>query len=179
MEVTPDGTGGLALRDGTPAWWRYVGPGDRAEFEAGLASLSQASRHRHFGHVVPDADDRPADMWNRLFGGVDQRTHVAVALYVGGAPVAVCHVIRLPQDVTTADVAVTVADDWQGRGAGGVLLRTALSLVPDVRRIDTQVMLANVAAVQMLQSLGDIEIECVQGHCRVIVELAERNPHAV
>ena len=169
-ELQRDGrVGELRLRDGAPVWWRYTNPSDRAAFEAGFAKLSKQSRFLRFGQ---DVDELPDAWWKHLVEEVDQHSHISLVLYAGDTPIAVCHLIRSADDWHTADVAVTVADDWQGRGAGGLLLREALRVAGDVRRIDTQVLLANTAAVQLLESVGELQLECVQGHCRAIVDVA-------
>ncbi len=159
---------GLKLPDATPVWWRHITPDDRETFAAGLVKLSEHSRYLRFGQHV----DKLSDVqWHALFDTIDQRSHIALVLYAAGSPIAVCHVIRYAEDWHTADVAVTVADDWQGRGAGSLLLHEALRIAGDVHRIDTQVLLSNVAAIQMLQSVGDLQLDCVQGHCRARVNL--------
>jgi GNAT superfamily N-acetyltransferase len=158
----------LRLGDGTPVRWRYVKPGDRAAFSAGFEKLSERSRYLRFQQPV---DDLPEGLWAWLFDSIDQRSHIALVLYAGDAPIALCRLIRLPNDWHTADVAVTVADDWQGRGAGGLLLEEALRVAGDVRSIDTQVLLSNIAAIRMLQSVGELRLDCVQGHCRARVDV--------
>ncbi|HEU5265727.1 MAG TPA: GNAT family N-acetyltransferase [Jatrophihabitans sp.] len=162
----------LMLRDGTPVWWRFVEPADRAEFEAGFEQLSDRSRYRRFHQHVTEL---PEQLWDRLVDQANQHSNIAVLLYAGEHPIAVAHVFRSATDRHTADVAVTVSDDWQGRGAGSLLLREALTVASDVRRIDTQVLLSNTPAVRMLESFGDVEFECVQGHCRAVVQI--RQPH--
>ena len=164
----PERSHKLRLRDGTPVWWRYVTPADRAAFSAGFAKLSGHSRYLRFQQQV---DDLPDAVWNSLFDSIDQRSHIALVLYADASPIAVCRLIRLAEDWHTADVAVTVADDWQGRGAGGLLLHEALRVAGDIRTIDTQVLLSNIAAIRMLQSVGDLRMDCVQGHCRARVEI--------
>ncbi len=160
--------GSLRLRDGAAVRWRFVTPADRAVFAAAFANLSEHSLYLRFQQPV---DGVPDEVWEQLYDTIDQRTHIALVLYAGESPIAVCRLIRLADDWHTADVAVTVTDEWQGRGAGSVLLRETLRIAGDIRHIDTQVLLSNVAAVQMLQSVGDLQLDCVQGHCRARVDL--------
>jgi acetyltransferase len=159
----------LLLRDGTPVTWRYVLPSDRASFEAGLADhLSARSRQQRFHSP---AVQLPPAVWDNLVDRVDQDAHIALVMHAGTEGVAVAHVLRQPGRWWVADVAVTVADRWQGRGAGSLLLREAIAVAGDIETIDTLVMADNEAALRMLGSLGPVTVDCADGQCRVQVDL--------
>jgi RimJ/RimL family protein N-acetyltransferase len=107
-----------------------------------------------------------------LLDTVDQRSHVALVLYAGDQPIGVGRLRRFSSDPEVADLAVTVADDWQGRGAGSVLARELLGRAGDVREIRTVVGQDNPASLRMLARLGRLRSDCANGSCDVVVQVA-------
>ena len=95
---------------------------DRDLLLAGFAALSGRSRRSRFLRGVSDAQFER--MLPVLLDTVDQQSHVALLLYADGRPIGVGRLRRFPSDPSVADLAVTVADDWHGRGAGTVLAQT-------------------------------------------------------
>ena len=101
-------------------------------------------------------------MLERLVDGVDGVHHVAVVLVVlppGGLeqPVGVARLIQDPSDPATADIAVTVADRWQGRGVGAALVRALMERRPPaLRRIRTVVDADNQASLALLAASGPV-----------------------
>lgn len=86
-----------------------------------LEGLSNTSRRQRFlGQIVPDAG------LAQQLTAVDGRDRVAFGAfcYAGAAPrlVGVSRYVR-EDDPQSCELAVTVADDWQDRGLGGLLLR--------------------------------------------------------
>ena len=106
-----------------------------------------------------------------LLDSVDQRSHVAVVLYAEGQPIGVGRLRRYPSDSKVADLAVTVADDWQGQGAGTVLAREVLARAGGVREIHTVVSEDNPASLRMLARLGEMRSDCADGTCDVVVRV--------
>jgi RimJ/RimL family protein N-acetyltransferase len=160
-----------SLPDGTPVSWRFVVPSDRSQFEAAFHRMSPETRYQHF-HTA--ADRLPPAVWDRLLGSIDQQGHIAVLIKVEDEPVAVGHLVRDPAHPRTADVAVTVADDWHGRGIGTLTLHQVLVLAGDIETIDTHVLADSRAALRLLSRLGPVTSECRLGQCRVRVDL---RPH--
>lgn len=161
------------LRDGTPVRVRPLVAQDRALLVAGFAALSLRSRRARFLHGVSDAQF--ARMLPILLDTVDQRAHVALVLYAAGRPIGVGRLRRFITDTAAADLAITVADDWQGRGAGSVLARELLARAGDLREIRTVVSADNPASLRMLARLGELRSECAKGDCDVVVRLS-RSP---
>jgi RimJ/RimL family protein N-acetyltransferase len=161
------------LRDGTPVRVRPLVAQDRALLLAGFSALSLRSRRARFLQGVSDAQF--ARMLPILLDTVDQRAHVALVLYAAGRPIGVGRLRLFTAEPGAADLAVTVADDWQGRGAGSVLARELLARAGDLREIRTVVSANNTASLRMLARLGELRSECANGDCDVVVRLS-RSP---
>lgn len=162
-------TGAGHLRDGTPVAVRPLVAQDRALLLAGFSRLSSRSRSSRFLQGVSDAQFEK--MLPVLLDGVDQRSHVAVVLCAEGRPIGVGRLRRFRHDPGVADLAVTVADAWQGRGAGTVLAREVLARAGDVREIHTVVGADNPASLRMLARLGELRSDCADGACDVVVRV--------
>jgi len=145
------------LPEGRRALICPVLPIDRDALRAAYADLSPQSRQRRFLSSVPQLTEA---MLDHLVDDVDGVDHVALALLVldeddVGTPVGVARMIRYRDRPSEADVAVTVLDDWQGRGVATALLPELLRERPaGVTRIVTTVAADNVASLAMLRSLG-------------------------
>ena len=163
------------LRDGTPVRVRPLVAQDRALLVAGFKALSHRSRRARFLQGVSDAQF--ARMLPILLDTVDQRAHVALVLYAAGGPIGVGRLRRFTGDPGAADLAVTVADDWQGRGAGSVLARELLARAGNLREIRTVVSADNHASLALLSRLGQLRSEGANGDCDVVVQL-HRSPAA-
>jgi RimJ/RimL family protein N-acetyltransferase len=170
----------LRLRDGTPALiWPLLstdGPGLQLAWE----KLSARSRESRF--LTPRQELGP-DMLKLLVGDVDQRRHLAFVLIAlpPGGPDAVVGIGRLVQDEhdpAVADIAVTVDDDWQGRGIGALLVDALVRHRPtSVNRLVTVVAVDNKACLAMLRRLGAMTLaNSYPGVFEVRVEL-ETVPH--
>lgn len=116
------GTSRTTLRDGTRVLLRPIEPGDRDRLSEGLQRLSPRSRYFRFHTAVDELSD---DQLTYLTE-VDGHDHVAWIALDEAHPevpgIGVARYIRLPGEPETAEAAITVADEYQGRGAGTVLL---------------------------------------------------------
>lgn len=110
------------LRDGTPVLLRQIRPEDRERLAEGLRRLSPASRYLRFHADIGYLTDRQLD----YLADVDHVEHeavVALDLDAREVPgVGVARYIRDPYEPQVAEAAVTVADEYHGRGAGTLLL---------------------------------------------------------
>lgn len=145
------------LRDGNPALIWEVWPSDREAMRTGYEQLSEETRYHRFLTGVPHLTDALLD---HLVDEVDNVDHVALALVVldengVGTPAGVGRIIRYPDQPTVADLAVTVMDEWQGRGVATALLQELLRRRPEgVTQIATTVAADNAASLAMLRRLG-------------------------
>lgn len=143
---------------------------DADEIAAGFAHLSEESRYRRFMSGKPQLT--PGDL--RYFvDRVDQHDHIALVLVwprtsrpdviIGDA-----HAIRLSARPDTADVAITVADEIHGLGAGGVLIRTLAEVAQRERitHFSATMLSSNTASRRMLASAGTVVAQACQGGVR-------------
>ena len=145
------------LRDGTPALIWPLDPGDREAVREGFEQLSVDSRYHRFLATVPHLSDAQLD---HLVDEVDGVDHVALALVVIdddhlGVPVGVARMIRYQQQPTAADVAVTVLDEWHGRGVATALLDELMRQRPaGITELVTTITADNEASLAMLRRMG-------------------------
>lgn len=145
------------LRDGTPALIWELLPCDREALRTGYEQLSAETRFHRFLTGVPHLTSALLD---HLVDEVDNVDHVALALVVldddgVGTPAGVGRIIRYRDRPTVADLAVTVMDEWQGRGVATALLQELLRRRPEgVTQIATTVAADNTASLAMLRRLG-------------------------
>ena len=151
--------GEFVLRDGTPAMIWPLLPTDAGTLRDVFRRLSPGSRHHRFLQVLDQLDD---PMIRLLVDSVDGVHHIALVLIVLPPQgeeelIGVAHLVQDPADPATADIAVTVVDDWQGRGAGTALGSALLARRPAaVTRLRTLVAAGNRASLALLARAGRV-----------------------
>jgi GNAT superfamily N-acetyltransferase len=109
------------LPDGAPVVIRPIRPDDKGMLSDGLRRLSPQSAQRRF--LTPKRSFSRAEL--RYLTEVDGRDHVALVAEYPCHPtrrlIAVARFVKLADRPDAAEVAVTVADEWQGRGLGSLL----------------------------------------------------------
>jgi GNAT superfamily N-acetyltransferase len=110
----------IVLRDGSRIRLRQGHRTDKARLLEGFSRLSPESRYRRFLAATPDLSEETV----RYLTEIDHRDHEAIAALSEetGDGIGIARYIRNPQRPHTAEVAVTVIDDWQGKGVGTLLL---------------------------------------------------------
>jgi GNAT superfamily N-acetyltransferase len=110
------------LRDGTLVVIRPILPSDADRLRDGFERLSPESRYRRFMSAVDELSDEQV----RFLTHVDYEDHMAwVALDPldpGRRGLGVARYVRVAEEPSVAEAAVTVVDSHQGRGLGTVLL---------------------------------------------------------
>jgi RimJ/RimL family protein N-acetyltransferase len=153
------------LPDGSAILIRAIRPDDKCMLEQGLHSLSSTSVQRRF--LAPKPSFSRAEL--RYLTEVDGRNHVALVaerpIQAVRAIIGVARYVRLPDDPEAAEVAVVVADSWQGHGIGSLLVD---ELAPrararGIRRFTATMASDNVAAHRLLAKLTDHAEEHHQG----------------
>jgi RimJ/RimL family protein N-acetyltransferase len=116
------------LADGTEVDFRPVRPDDKPFLEQGMAMLSLASRRLRFMSSIENLSRSQLAYLTEI----DHESHLAWGALVAGQPVAVGRLVRLPGSLATAEIAITVVDDWQGRGIGKLLVRLLAEIARSV-----------------------------------------------
>ena len=128
---------------------------DERELVAGFFDgLSAESRRRRFLQTMPRM---PEGLVRRL-AAVDGRRHVALVAEVDGETAGIARFVVLPGQSDLAEVAVTVADRFQGRGIGGVLL-DVLATAAVRAGVETLVYLVDPTNHPMLRLLRHRDLE--------------------
>jgi GNAT superfamily N-acetyltransferase len=146
----------VVLRDGTVIVVRPIRPEDKDRLRQGFARLSQASRYRRFMTLL----DHLSDQQLRYLTEIDYADHMAWVALDPTRPerpgLGVARYIRLADDPTTAEAAVTVVDDQQGRGIGTILLGLLATTARQhgIQRFRAWVLADNVPMVEILGDLG-------------------------
>jgi RimJ/RimL family protein N-acetyltransferase len=146
----------FTLMDGTRIVMRPIEPGDKAGIAHGFDHLSEESRYRRFMGGVK----RLTPPVLRALTEVDHENHeawVAFAPDEPGSPgIGVARYVRLRDEPDIAEPAVTVVDEYQGRGLGttmmDVLARDAVS--HGIGRFRAYVLVDNHPIIKILRRLG-------------------------
>ena len=114
------GGGQAVLRDGSRVLIRQVRSADAPLLADGFGGLSARSRWMRFMMAKPQLT--AAEL--RYLTDVDHRDHEALGALdrSGGRGVGIARYVRDGGDPQAAEIAVTVVDNWQGRGLGTALL---------------------------------------------------------
>jgi RimJ/RimL family protein N-acetyltransferase len=123
-----------------------------------FARLSPASRLARF--LVPKWGLTASEL--RYLTEVDHHNHEAVIALtrLRGEPVGVARFVRDSGDPTSAEVAVEVVDEWQGRGVGSLMVRrlAARARSEDVTQFTALMSADNTRSRRLLSKFGEISL---------------------
>lgn len=136
---------------------RMIEPADKKRLADGFQRLSPQSRYRRFfgqkNTLTPEELQRLTEF--------DGNEHFALGAFelspVGdeGDAIGVARFFRLPEDAETAELAIAVTDDRQGRGIGRLLLQRLLAVARErgIKRIRCHVLTENERMRRLAESV--------------------------
>ena len=142
------------LRDGSEVLIRPVRGTDAPLLADGFARLSARSRQMRFLTVKQELS--PAEL--RYFTEIDHHDHEALGAVdrANGRGVGVARYVRSAEDAQSAELAVTVVDEWQSCGLGTELVAQLAERAREegIRRFTALVAADNVAVAGLARSVG-------------------------
>ncbi|HSD78398.1 MAG TPA: GNAT family N-acetyltransferase, partial [Solirubrobacteraceae bacterium] len=146
------------LRDGSEVRIRPIRPDDRERMQAAFRRLSRESRYQRFLVSTTQLTDEMLDYLTE----VDHHDHEAlVALDAAtGEGVGVARFVRLEPGGDAAEAAITVVDDWQGRGLGTLLLELLArrAMREGVTRFRGTLLARNTEIIDVLERLAPVRV---------------------
>jgi GNAT superfamily N-acetyltransferase len=148
----------VSLRDGSRVRLRQGHSTDRDLLLRGFERLSPESRYRRFLAATPELTEEMISYLTTM----DHHDHEAIAALdeKTGDGVGVARYVRNPGRPDTAEFAVTVIDEWQGRGLGTVLLEVlgARARAEGIRSFTAMMLASNRGMMDVLEALGPVRV---------------------
>jgi GNAT superfamily N-acetyltransferase len=137
---------------------RPIEPGDKAAVAKAFERLSDDSRYMRFLTAVDELGE--AEL--RYLTEVDHHDHEALIAFDAptGDGVGVGRFVRSATGPASAEAAVTVIDDWQGRGLGTALCNLIAERAREegITRFTALLLAENQQMLDVLASLGPAEV---------------------
>jgi L-amino acid N-acyltransferase YncA len=151
------------LPDGSEVLVRPVTPDDKPLFAAAWEGFGEESRYRRFMVAKNHLSSRELAHFTEV-DHVDHEAIVALDPRTGGG-LGVARYVRNRDRPTTAEAAVAVVDDWQGRGLGGVLLRrlSARAKANGIDAFTASLFTDNRSMMRLFERLGRVEVRDIEG----------------
>jgi GNAT superfamily N-acetyltransferase len=165
----------VTLADATRLRLRPLVPEDKAALQAGLDRMSPESRYNRFFTAM--ARLSPTQL--AYFTEIDYVDHFAWGAFALDDPdspgVGVGRYVRSSTDPTVADFALAVADDYQGRGVGRLLVRALVVVAREngIERFVAYVLATNSAMTHLVHGLGGRVVFDGDGLMRAEVSLPD------
>jgi RimJ/RimL family protein N-acetyltransferase len=148
----------VRIRDGTTVGVRSIEPSDADALQDAFEQLSLQSRYERFLSPL----DHMSNAMVRYFTEVDHHDHEALVACDPDSErmIAVARYVREEDDPELAEAAITVADDWQGRGLGTAMLGELAERAREegVKRFTAYVLARNEEMIDLLFRLGPAKI---------------------
>ena len=166
----------VKLRDGSRLAIRPIRPDDKGAIASGFQSLSAESRYRRFFAPVQRLTENDL----KYLTEVDHHNHEALIGFdrANGRPVAAARFIR-GADPTEAEVAVTVVDEWHGRGVATAMLERLVARAREegIDHFVALVVSENKEALELFENLAaegsPPPRRSKSGHLELVIELPE------
>ncbi len=176
----PPDTFDTELPDGLLVQVGFVTPAHAPRFTAGYAQLSEQSRRMRFFGQVSSLSSRQLEFLTQP----DGRNHIAYAALDRSQPaepgIGVVRAIRLDADSKIAEMALTILDAYQHRGAG-LLLHAAVHVHAasvGIEQLLYDVSVENSRFIDHLLALGAVKVSHEQDAVRLRLPVMAR-PQAV
>jgi GNAT superfamily N-acetyltransferase len=166
----------VTLRDGTRVLLRPILPSDKSLLIDGFRRLSPESRYRRFMGPIEELSDSQVRFLTEI-DYVDHFAWVALDPDAPGEPgIGVARYVRVPGEPEVAEAAVTVVDDYQGRGVGSLLLEAlgAMAVENGITRFRGYAFEDNRPLREVLRGLGVSTTHDSPGVLRVEIDLPAR-----
>jgi acetyltransferase len=164
----------VRLQDGLRVVIREIRPSDRELLEHSRGRFSDESMRRRFLAPKP----RLTGTELRYLTEVDGHDHYAIVAVPADdltAIVGVGRFIRVPEDAETAEAAIIVADEYQGRGLGKRMAQQLADAGRErgIRRFTASMLTDNKPALALMQTLSDrLESHYEGGYRELVSEIA-------
>ena len=148
----------IALRNGSRIRIRQGHPSDRELLVRGFERLSPESRYRRFLAPMPELNEATV----RYLTEIDHHDHEAMIALdeQTGEGIGVARYVRDADRPDTAEVAVTVIDDWQRLGVGGLLLEviSARAREEGIKTFTALMLATNRKMIVLLKELDPVRV---------------------
>jgi acetyltransferase len=146
----------VELRDGTLVSIRPITPEDAQREQEFVRRLSPESRYFRFMNTIRELSP---EMLEGATHPDPARDIALVALTRDGPEprqIGVARCVRADPQVDRAEFAIVVADEWQGKGLGSLLMLELIGAARSrgLRRLEGWVLATNHAMLELMRSLG-------------------------
>lgn len=143
----------VRTRDGAPLLLRPIRPDDVEREHAFVARMSDTSRYYRFQHPVSALSQETVARFTQLDYG---REMALVAIDTEADQIAGVSRYFPNPDRTTVEFAIAIADAWQARGLGFILMKSLIDCAKDAgyRTIEGLVLPANLGMLKLAEQLG-------------------------
>jgi RimJ/RimL family protein N-acetyltransferase len=142
------------LRDGVPVKIQALRPEDEADMLAALEQTSALSLQRRFFVMKRHFSDKE----RAFFMDIDFRDHVALVARAeqAGSEILVGGSRYIVFEPGRAEMAFMVADAWQGRGIGSMLMRHLVKIASEagLQELTAEILPENAAMLKVFRKFG-------------------------
>jgi RimJ/RimL family protein N-acetyltransferase len=156
---------------------RPLRPDDVGELAAGFGRLSARARYQRFLTGTPNLSAAQLAYLTQI----DHHDHEALVAVTPatGEIIGVARFVRSRSRPDSAEIAVTIADEWQRRGVGTELLRRLVdrALQEGIVRFTAEILSENDAMLALAPKAGRVTVEVDGGMTAATIALERRLAH--